>query len=87
MRLASLVAGAIAASTVAAHPGHDHHQELAQRTAFLQHSKKDLSHCAEKMRARGLEKRATERRAAMVTGLRKRGNIQGMPRASIITPF
>ncbi|KAG3185635.1 hypothetical protein PC129_g25277 [Phytophthora cactorum] len=76
MRFIQPVAGALAAGTVSAHPGHDHHQELTQRQEALQHSKKDLSHCAEKLRARGVEKRSVERRTAMATNLLKREHLQ-----------
>lgn len=86
MRFDFLVAAAVAASMVSAHPGHDHHQELAERTAALQHTKKDLSHCAEKIRARGLEKRSVERRAALATHLMKRNNLKGMM-AQMVSPL
>ncbi|KAH7161066.1 Intradiol ring-cleavage dioxygenase [Dactylonectria macrodidyma] len=76
MRFIQLVAGALAAGTISAHPGHDHKQELAERTEALLHSKKDLSHCAEKLRARGVEKRSVERRAAKATNLLKRGHLK-----------
>lgn len=51
---------------VAAHPGHNVHQELAERRDFLANAKRtDLSHCASKIKARGLEQRAVQRRRAL----------------------
>lgn len=62
------------ASSVLAHPGHDTRHEIDERAAFMKNSKRDLSHCAAKMKARGLEARAIQRRAAIVKGTReKRG--------------
>lgn len=54
-----------------AHPGHSLDQEIAERSTYLKHTKKDLSHCAAKMKARGIEERALQRRAAAIQGLRK----------------
>lgn len=63
MRFSSAVASvAFVAGLVAAHPGHDHTKEQATRREALQHSKKDLSHCAAKIKARGLEARNIQRR-------------------------
>lgn len=69
-----VVASAFVASSVLAHPGHDTRHEIDERAAFMKNSKRDLSHCAAKMKARGLEARAIQRRAAIVKGTReKRG--------------
>ena len=70
-----LVAAAILASNAVAHPGHDHRAEMAERRAFLETSKRDLSHCAAKMKARGLDQQAVARRAAMAKDARKKRNI------------
>lgn len=63
----TLVAAAAAffASTAIAHPGHDHSAEIAARSAYLQKSttKRDLSHCSAKLKARGVEDRSIKRRA------------------------
>jgi hypothetical protein len=45
-----LVAPAILASNSIAYPGHDIRAEMAERAAFIQTSKRDLSHCAAKMK-------------------------------------
>lgn len=69
-----VVASAFVASSVLAHPGHDTRHEIKERAAFMKNSKRDLSHCAAKMKARGLEARAIQRRAAIAKSTReKRG--------------
>lgn len=48
--------------------------EVEERAAFTKFSKKDLSHCAEKFKARGIEQRSVARRAAKAQHARqKRG--------------
>ncbi|GAB1316684.1 Intradiol ring-cleavage dioxygenases domain-containing protein [Madurella fahalii] len=58
-----------------AHPGHDVAQEAAERRNFLNSVKRtSLSHCADKLRARGIEARNVARRQAQVEKARqKRG--------------
>ncbi|KAI9149124.1 Catechol 1,2-dioxygenase 1 [Paramyrothecium foliicola] len=58
-----------------AHPGHDVHEEALERRAFLESAKRtSLSHCAEQLRARGIEALNAARRQAKVEQLRqKRG--------------
>ncbi|OBT54278.1 hypothetical protein VE04_05729 [Pseudogymnoascus sp. 24MN13] len=69
-----VVASAFGASGVLAHAGHDTRHEIEERAAFMKNSKRDLSHCAAKMKARGLEARAIQRRAAIAKSTReKRG--------------
>ncbi|CAH0021089.1 unnamed protein product [Clonostachys rhizophaga] len=56
-----LVASAV--SLGVAHPGDDPHKELHQRRDFMSKVERtDLAHCAEKFKARGIDKRAIERR-------------------------
>ncbi|KAM7217716.1 Intradiol ring-cleavage dioxygenase [Rhypophila decipiens] len=70
MKLTAIVAGALAAALVCAHPGGDIQAELAQHRAMLSRmARTDLSHCAEKIKARGLEARAIARRTELVTEL------------------
>lgn len=78
MHFSSFVAAALGASIVAAHPGHDVAQEAAERRAFLdKHTKKDLSHCAAKIKARGLEARNVQRRAEHAASLlEKKGSLK-----------
>ncbi|KFY21537.1 hypothetical protein V493_07330 [Pseudogymnoascus sp. VKM F-4281 (FW-2241)] len=69
-----VVASAFMTSSVLAHPGHDTRHEIEERAAFMKNSKRDLSHCVAKMKARGLEARAIQRRSAIAKSTReKRG--------------
>lgn len=75
----SLITVAILTGSAFAHPGHDHAGEAAERAAFTKFSKKDLSHCAAKFKARGLEQRSIARRTATAQKARaKRGINSGM---------
>ena len=60
---------------MAAHPGHDVAEEAAERRAYLQSAKRtSLAHCADKLRARGIDARNVARREAVVERARqKRG--------------
>jgi Skp family chaperone for outer membrane proteins len=83
--ITSLAVAAILASNVIAHPGQsalEMRQEIAERAEFMKHSKKDLSHCAAKMKARGIEKRAIARRTAMAKDARKKRGIAAGKRFS-----
>lgn len=75
MHFATAIVGALAATLVAAHPGHDHGAEQLARREALKFSKRDLSHCAEKIKARGLEARSIKRRTELAAGLMKRHNL------------
>lgn len=67
---AAFFAAFLAACPALAHLGHDLGSEIAARSAYLKHAPRDLSHCAEKLKARGHEQRALEKRAAKVQQLR-----------------
>ncbi|KAK1754266.1 Intradiol ring-cleavage dioxygenase [Echria macrotheca] len=85
MYFSSVLAGVLAAVTVSAHPGHDPAVELAEREAALsQFSRRDLAHCADKIRERGLEARSIARRNALVTKLQKRANLETRDLASLL---
>ncbi|KAG4438027.1 hypothetical protein IFR05_006486 [Cadophora sp. M221] len=72
--LSPVVAASLLVAAALAHPGEDHSHEAAERAAFTKFSKKDLSHCAEKLQNSGLEQRAIARRAATAQKVReKRG--------------
>ncbi|RDL39686.1 uncharacterized protein BP5553_04026 [Venustampulla echinocandica] len=75
MHFAPLLVTSLFAGNALAHPGHDVQAEIAERAAFMQTSKRDLSHCAAKMKARGIEKRSISRRAASAEMLRMKRNI------------
>ncbi|KAF2445633.1 aromatic compound dioxygenase [Karstenula rhodostoma CBS 690.94] len=61
----TVLSGLTLLSAVSAHPGHDLTQEIAERREFLSSVKRsDLSHCAAKLKARGVNKRNVVRREA-----------------------
>ncbi|KAJ3561147.1 hypothetical protein NPX13_g9058 [Xylaria arbuscula] len=66
---------ALFSASAVAHPGHDLTQEIAERRDFLGSVKRtDLSHCASKLKARGINQRNVARRNAAVEKARaKRG--------------
>lgn len=76
MHLPTIIAGALAATVVVAHPGHDHEAEQLERREALKFSKRDLSHCAAKIKARGLEARSIKRRTELAAGLSKKRSLQ-----------
>ncbi|KAH6658509.1 Intradiol ring-cleavage dioxygenase [Truncatella angustata] len=54
------------------------------RSALLQHTSRDLGHCAAKLKARGFEQRAVERRAATHAELMKKRNIKARDAAAVL---
>ncbi|KAK3315366.1 Intradiol ring-cleavage dioxygenase [Apodospora peruviana] len=76
MHLPVIIAGALAATVVMAHPGHDIRAEAAElRETLGMMARADLSHCAEKIKARGLEVRAIARRTELASRLAKKSGI------------
>ncbi|KAB5582788.1 Intradiol ring-cleavage dioxygenase [Coniochaeta sp. 2T2.1] len=75
MHLPTVITAALVAA-VLAHPGHDHDAEQAVRREALQFSKRDLSHCAAKIKARGLEARSVKRRSGIANNLLKKRNLK-----------
>lgn len=76
--ITSLVAASALVSNVIAHPGQSMSEmraEMAERAAFMATSKRDLSHCAAKMKARGMDKSSISRRSATVKDARKKRSI------------
>ncbi|KAK4941670.1 hypothetical protein LTR10_018409 [Elasticomyces elasticus] len=57
-------------AATSAHPGHSLDEEIAERSAYLKRGVSNLSHCAEKLQARGHDKRSINRRVAKVQELR-----------------
>lgn len=86
MHLPTIIAGALAAAAVVAHPGHDHEAEQLARREALKFSKRDLSHCAAKIKARGLEARSIKRRTELAAGLSKKGSLQSECGTASLTP-
>lgn len=77
VHLASAVtAGLIGlASIAAAHPGHDHAAEAAERRHFMRNApiqSRSLSQCASKLKARGIEAKNVARRQNAVKHIRRR---------------
>lgn len=71
MRFTYAAATAILAHVAIAHPGHDLTEEIMERRSFVRSvSRSDLSHCAPKLRARGVEARNVARRSAAVENAR-----------------
>lgn len=77
VRLASAVTAGLVglASIAAAHPGHDHKAEAAERRHFMRNApiqSRSLSQCASKLKARGLEAKNVARRHQTVKQIRRR---------------
>jgi hypothetical protein len=79
-KILPLLAAASALTTgVLAHPGVDHSAEIARRDAYFQTlEKKDLSHCAQHLAARGLDKKISARREAKIQTLRQKRGLRSM---------
>lgn len=72
-----LLAVALFPAATLAHPGHDVTAEIAQRAAYMaQAERRSLSHCAEKLKERGIEQRSIARRQAHVERLRKKRSLE-----------
>lgn len=74
MHLSAILIAAIATALAAAHLGHDHNQDMSESRAMLQHTPRELGHCAAKLRTRGYEGRSVKRRSKIAAELmQKRG--------------
>jgi hypothetical protein len=72
MRLAALISLTVVLSGLGiAHPGHDVGREMQEREAALISLPRDLSHCAGKMKARGITAEAAARRTRIAREARK----------------
>ncbi|OAA71640.1 extracellular dioxygenase [Cordyceps fumosorosea ARSEF 2679] len=79
MHIPHLVAvlAAAAAGVANAHPGHDLSEEIAERQLFLRSVRRSsLAHCADKLKARGVEAANIARRSAAVESSRVARGIQ-----------
>ncbi|KAH6656539.1 Intradiol ring-cleavage dioxygenase [Truncatella angustata] len=76
MRFSIVFTSVFASTLVSAHGSGSIDQELARRAEFLKYSRSDVSHCAAKIKARGLEERAVKRRAETVEALRQKRGIK-----------
>jgi hypothetical protein len=72
----AVIAGLLGlASIAAAHPGHDHKAEAAERRHFMRNApvqSRSLSQCASKLKARGIEAKNVARRQNAVKHIRRR---------------
>lgn len=84
MRFSTIVGSAAAAGLASAHGSLSIEQEIAVRSAMLQHTSRDISHCAAKLKTRGIEERAIERRARKRDELIKKRGIKARDLATIL---
>ncbi|KAK9423339.1 putative Intradiol ring-cleavage dioxygenases domain-containing protein [Seiridium unicorne] len=82
MHFTTIAIAAFAATFVSAHG--DIEREIAMRSAMLQHTSRDLGHCAAKLKARGFEDRAIQRRAETRAQLMKKRNIKARDVDSVL---
>jgi hypothetical protein len=74
----TIVLALLLGQTVVAHPGHDIDQEIAERNEFWKNSKRDLTHCNDPLRRRGIENKSRQRRAAAIAKVRAE---RGLPQS------
>lgn len=81
MRFSAFLVNALAVTLASAHGSRDVKRDQAIRRSVLEHSKKDLSHCAAKIRRSGLEARNVQRRAEHAAALIEKRGIErrGLP--------
>lgn len=72
-----IITSGLLARYVISHPGEDHTAEIAQRSAYLQQAeRRSLSHCADKLKARGLAQQSQLRRRGLAETLRGKQGIE-----------
>lgn len=87
MKFTAALAAALLAQQSIAHPGEsaeEHAKEIAERRAYLNANKRDLSHCAEKLKARGNDAVMNKRRAVHVEKLRAKRAIAAGKASSVM---
>lgn len=76
---------ALLSGVAIAHPGHNVAEEAAERRDFLQSVKRaSLGHCAEKLKARGVEARNVARRSAQLEKARQKRGLKKRDLDSIL---
>ena len=71
--LIALFTCALLVQNVVSHPGHDHAEELARRSHYMNHAaRRSLSHCSDSLKARGLDKLSSLRRRELAEHLRQK---------------
>jgi hypothetical protein len=73
----ALLVAALLGSSALAHPGHDVAKEAAERRHALRNTKPNLQHCNKKLKARGVEQRTIDRRAALLRSEREKRGLTG----------
>lgn len=86
MHFTKAVAGAaLMSATVLAHPGHNVQEEALERRSYLQTVKRaDLSHCAAKLKARGVDQRNVARRTAALEKARAKRSLKKRTLTSVL---
>lgn len=73
----TLAVASILPAAIFAHPGHDVHAEAAKRAAAMENmQRRTLAHCADELKALGVEQRSIARRQAAVEKLRKKRSLE-----------
>jgi hypothetical protein len=72
---------ALLGHSVIAHANHDINQEIAERNAFYKNSKRDLTHCNDLLRKRGMENKQAKRRQAALEAARAK---RGLPQSEFV---
>ncbi|ATZ53109.1 hypothetical protein BCIN_08g07120 [Botrytis cinerea B05.10] len=84
MYLYTIFTTVLSAAIVSAHGNHDLDREIAVREAMFQYTSRDVSHCAAKLKARGLETRAIQRRSNVAAKLMKDRGIKARDMAAVL---
>lgn len=74
------------ASNVVAHPGHDPRVEAMERRAYydsIPESKRSLSHCAAKLKARGIEQKSKARREALASVMKQKRGLEDFGKSAL----
>ncbi|KAF9878239.1 hypothetical protein CkaCkLH20_04277 [Colletotrichum karsti] len=81
-----ITAAALILATVTAHGSHDVVEEIRERRDFLGSQKRtSLSHCTELLKARGLDQRNIQRRAATVSEARSKRSLTRRAKADVLS--
>ncbi|KAG4427705.1 hypothetical protein IFR05_016810 [Cadophora sp. M221] len=84
MHFSTIAATVLSAAVVSAHGNHDLDREIAVREAIFHYTSRDVSHCAAKLKSRGFEARAIQRRSDVAAELMKKRGIKSRDVASVL---
>jgi hypothetical protein len=83
VHITALAVGLLFSSATIAHPGEDHDTEARERATWLdQVERRNLSHCAEKIKARGLHAASHAKRAEIARQLLENRGLSSTSRCS-----